>query len=599
MNRKRGIWYYIQNYRFQSIFVRNFMIILVLVILPLAGMSSFLYRSSHQIINGEVSQVNKSSLYRVRDILDVLFRETSMLSTQISQQMDTQLFMLDTNSANLVQGEYTKINSTISMFTLIYEYISSIYVYSEKNGYVISNKENNFYDNFADKSWYPFYEQSDSVYTKSLPRKVREVYPFVLSFVKPSYLNAKDKIGAVIINIDLEELGKLIQPADGKKDHQLFIIDENKNFIYNQDMKLLFPGKSKPAYLQALDQKLDELLNQKEPYSGIVKLDGESYILTLAKLSFNNWACLSLLPIQEYESNIRNIWNYTVLLLLLFAALGVIVAFLISVKTFQPIRNIIHLMEQLERDGMTRSPDGRDNEVRYISGNLLNSAQTKRRIEEELSHRSQLLNEAQASALQAQINPHFIGNSLETINWMAIELTDGQPNEVSDTIGTLSQLMQLSLDMDNRLVPFRVEVEHANLYLRMMDIRYKNKFRIVWDIPQALMSVQVIKLMLQPLLENAIQHGIHPNRKQGVITISGLIENDHILLHIRDNGIGIEAEKLDTLNANMQQKSMLHAEHIGLKNVNQRLKLTFGEAYGLSLISKPGEGTTVIVKLPL
>jgi len=593
MDKKRGIWYFIQNYRFQSIFVRNFAIILVLVILPLAGMSSFLYRSSNQVVESEISQVNMNSLYRVRDILDVLFKETNLLATQISQQTDTQLFMMDTNTTDVFQGRYNKINQTVNMFTLIYEYISSIYVYSEKNHYVISNVENKTYENFADKSWYPFYEQSDSAYSKTLPRKSREVYPFLLSFIKPSYLNAQDKIGAVVINIDLEELGKLIQPKDQQEAHDILILDEHNNLIYRSDMKLLFQNKIEPEILTSYADM--------DNNSDIVSIEGRPYMLTTAKLTFNDWTCISLLPMQAYENKIHSILNYTIWLMLLFAAIGVVIAFLISVRTFQPIRSIIDVMDRLNRQEQAYPLDRRRkrNELNFISGNLIQSEASRKLIADDLAHRTKLLNEAQAAALQAQINPHFIGNSLETINWMALELTDGASNEVSQTIGTLSHLIQLSLNMNERLVPIRVEVEHANLYLHMMNIRYTDKFYAVWDVPEEMMSLVIVKLSIQPLLENAILHGIHPSRRKGMITIAGVIEADQMTLLVSDNGVGMDKDLVDKLNASMQQEHDQEVEHIGLKNVNQRIRLNFGEVYGLTVESSLGKGTTVILKMPI
>jgi len=593
MNRKRGIWHFIQNYRFQSIFVRNFAIILVLVILPLAGMSSFLYRSSNQVVESEISQVNMNSLYRVRDILDVLFRETNLLATQISQQTDTQLFMLDTNSTDFVQGRYNTINQTINMFTLIYEYISSIYVYSEKNRYVISNVENKTYDNFADKTWYPYYEQSDSAYSKTLPRKSREVYPFLLSFIKPSYLNANNKIGAVVINIDLEELGKMIQPSNEKEAHDILILDEQNNLIYRSDMKLLFQNQIEPEILTSYSGEDNK--------SDIVSIEGRPYMLTTAKLTFNDWTCISLLPMNTYEKKIHSILNYTIWLMLLFAAIGIVIAFLISVRTFQPIRSIIDVMDRLNRQEQAHPLDrrGKRNELNYISGNLIQSETTRKLIADDLARRTKLLGEAQAAALQAQINPHFIGNSLETINWMALELTDGASNEVSRTIGTLSQLIQLSLNMNDRLVPIRVEVDHANLYLRMMNIRYNDKIKVLWDIPEEMMSMVMVKLSIQPLLENAILHGIQPSRRQGIITIAGTAETDRMTVLVSDNGVGMDEELVGKLNASMQQEPDQEVEHIGLKNVNQRIRLNFGEAYGLTVQSSPGKGTTVILRMPI
>lgn len=583
-----------RNYRFQSVLFKNFILVFALVFVPLAGMGAFIYQSSNRMAEGEINQNNRNVMHTARDAFETICREMNLLATQISLQDDTQQFYLESDEEEILRGKYKSINTTIDMFTLIYPYIDSIYVFSEKSNYVISNKENSYLNHFLDQTWMPYYEQSEDGHSKTLPRKSMEIYPYLLSFVKPSYINSAIKTGAVVVNIDLEETGKKIQGNSGQQDQAFYVVNDRNQFIYSEDPNLLFDDTNiKEVLGEAADPQFD---------SGIVKVGGDKYMASTAGLPFNGWRFVSMYPMNMYEAQSKDMFqSYLLGLIGIVITIAIVIALLISIRMFQPIRSLISVVDDpdvLEREGLSKFFK-QSNEVHYISRNIMKTVVDNKRLAKELKDRLTLLNEAQALALQAQINPHFLSNTLEMINWMAVDLTEGE-NKVSTAIGTLSNLLSLSLDMENRMVPIHMELEHAKLYLQIVEIRQSREVLVQWDVDPAILDHQIVKLSIQPLIENAVSHGINasPEHRQGVLTVRGRALEDTLVIQVQDNGAGMGDKRVQELNRLFEEKAITEAQHIGLRNVNQRIKLSFGDKYGLHVDSRMGEGTTVTLTIP-
>lgn len=221
----------------------------------------------------------------------------------------------------------------------------------------------------------------------------------------------------------------------------------------------------------------------------------------------------------------------------------------------------------------------------------------RKNVDEELTERLRLLKKAQAVALQSQINPHFLNNTLETINWTAIELL-GRKNEISEMTGGLSKMLRMTLENSDTVVAIREEVQHCKYYLEIQQKRYEDKFEVIWKIPEDVLEYKIIRIILQPLVENAIYHGIKPLSEKGILVISGSMYDEEVELSVSDTGLGMTEEELKNLRHNMDNDMIKESKHIGVTNVNQRIKLYFGEKYGVSVESKEGVGTKVTVHIP-
>ena len=212
--------------------------------------------------------------------------------------------------------------------------------------------------------------------------------------------------------------------------------------------------------------------------------------------------------------------------------------------------------------------------------------------------------EAEIKALQAQINPHFLFNTLENINWMA--QLNGVP-EISDTVSALAKLIDGSIGRGDRMISFSEELEYKENYMTILKNRYEHKLEMETKLDEELMDIKIPRLLIQPLVENAVKHGIEKSRRNGVIRLSAYREDSHVVFQVVDNGIGMKPEELEALNLRLQKDALINegnstgaaGKSIGLENVNRRIKLLYGSTYGVEIESSYDEYTRVIVRLPV
>ena len=204
---------------------------------------------------------------------------------------------------------------------------------------------------------------------------------------------------------------------------------------------------------------------------------------------------------------------------------------------------------------------------------------------------------AEIKALEAQINPHFLYNTLETINWMAYNMSNSE-NPVSKSLINLASFFRNTLT-SGYFVSIENEIKYTKEYVNILALRYGDLFDIEWDIDESILSYTIIKICLQPIIENAVYHGIKQKNDKGLIKIKGLCDDNNIILIVSDDGVGIENDALDELNKTLSETSFTNEKsHIGLSNVNQRIKIIFGDSYGIHVESTVGVGTDVYVTIP-
>jgi len=206
------------------------------------------------------------------------------------------------------------------------------------------------------------------------------------------------------------------------------------------------------------------------------------------------------------------------------------------------------------------------------------------------------LRKAEFELLQAQINPHFLYNTLDAIVWLA---EAGDKEKVVSTVGSLSDFFRASLNQGKDIVTIKEDIGHVRSYLKIQQVRYQDILEYEIDVPEELNNYLIPKITIQPLVENALYHGIKNKRGLGKIEITGQLYEDYLELYIKDNGLGITDERLKVVLDNVNNRSESEKTSFGLYNVNERIKLDFGDIYGISISSKYHEGTLVTIKLPL
>ena len=201
------------------------------------------------------------------------------------------------------------------------------------------------------------------------------------------------------------------------------------------------------------------------------------------------------------------------------------------------------------------------------------------------------LRKTELKALQAQINPHFLYNTLDSIAWMCEQ---GRNDEAVQMVNALAQLFRISISRGHELIPIRSELRHAESYLKIQKHRYKNQFSYRFDVDESCLDFLCNKITLQPIIENAIYHGINGLVDEGEIVITLRAEGQDVVFTVADNGVGMEEEQIQAI----LRKERSDHTGIGIKNVNDRLKIYFGEGYGITIDSEPDVGTTVTIRMP-
>ena len=312
-------------------------------------------------------------------------------------------------------------------------------------------------------------------------------------------------------------------------------------------------------------------------------------------MNYTNWKVVAVAYMSEISDFKKTSTNFIGWILFVSIIIIIFIFGFISAKISHPIKQLEESMKMVEagdfdiyievkgEDEVERLATAFNlmiSKVRYLMGQIV--------IEQEAKRKSEL------DALQSQINPHFLYNTLDSIVWMA-------ENEKSDGVITmvtaLAKLFRISISRGKNIITVREEMEHAKNYLIIQKVRYKNKFEFEIIIQEEVLEYKTLKLILQPIIENSIYHGIEYMVDEGFIRISASITDGKLLYEIYDNGLGIEPEKLKNL---LEYKSKDNAwSGVGVKNVHERIQLSYGTEFGLEIQSEIEEGTTVKIWLPL
>jgi len=299
----------------------------------------------------------------------------------------------------------------------------------------------------------------------------------------------------------------------------------------------------------------------------------------------------------EMSESLGNLTFISLMVLVLLIVTAILLSIIIPKSIAKPIYHLNDVTNQVAKGDLTaRVKNVHGAEVSKL-GESLNSMIEKIQILLHAVETDQAkLRAAELELLQAQINPHFLYNTLDTIIWLA---ESGKQQQVVDMVGSLSDFFRTSLNHGNGMFTLREEERHVRSYMQIQQVRYQDILEYEIDIPDLLKDALIPKITLQPLVENALYHGIKNRRSKGSISIFAHTEGDDVVISVKDSGIGMTPERLKTVIERMEEKGHAKHEVFGLYNVNERIKLKFGRQYGLSITSVHGKGTCVQVKIPI
>lgn len=351
-------------------------------------------------------------------------------------------------------------------------------------------------------------------------------------------------------------------------------------------------------YIDRIEQNLQEG-NKYEDNIEIWEHDVQ-IVTSLLRETIFQYIYYEIKDIQEARTEYQNFFmvmiRFSIIAFAAILILIVLLSYYIPLSITRPIRKLSEVTDQVAKGDLTVRSDIRTGaEVGMLSDSLNTMIDKINELLEQVKKEQIRLRKAEFELLQSQINPHFLYNTLDTIVWLA---EAGEQKKVVKMVGSLSEFFRTSLNQGKDIISIKEELQHVRSYLEIQQVRYQDILQYDIQVEEELYKYLIPKITIQPLVENALYHGIKNKRGAGKIIISGRQEEDHFSILIEDNGIGISKERLSQVRAGVKNKVSTGKDIYGLYNVNERIRLNFGEKYGIIIESTYGEGTVVSVILP-
>jgi two-component system sensor histidine kinase YesM len=545
----------------------------------------FIYGNSRQILQQELLRGNASMTRNVANSIDEYLSNMRYVTATLAVNQMVRFYFTAPDPASIFSGFHERIQEHLASYVHGFSYIHSIYLYAPgKQRYIDSTGEHSI-SFLNDRGWMPLAEgMAGNV--RVVPRKVGDLYPYALTII--NRVNGGE--GVVVLNLNLRRLPNALDiGADG--DSRLYIVTNQREVLYRKNQDGLLEDA-------ALFPELAPFRPGAAQHSILVENAEKPYAYTQIASRDYDWSYVTVAYLQEYTARVS---DQRALLIVFFAVMllfSIGVAVLFSMSFYRPIRQILEFLSDPEDWSASRTGD--ENDIREIVGKIVSYVQANGRLSQELKTKLNLLNETRVWALQSQINPHFLQNTLNLIH-LSITESFGAKHVASEMAVHLGKILHYALEPTS-LVTIESELAYTRHFFAILNERFDKQIEAAVSVSPGALPAKIPKLILQPLIENSVLHGMGPRGSAPlVITISGSLDTalNRVALTIGDNGQGIPAEELGPIRKTLAQEYDLQAEsHIGLRNVATRLRLLFGEASEIKIESVRGEGTSITVAFP-
>ncbi len=396
-----------------------------------------------------------------------------------------------------------------------------------------------------------------------------------------------ETLGAVRVDLDAAAMAAVVQRISLGANGQLLVITPAGQVVYPVDPS----ADARRLAGQIVTRRSSAPVGQLR-----LSVGGRDLLATYDTSAPSGWMVVGVTPRDQLLAGTQHLGAFIVAVALLCILAGGLCATFVVARLTQPLRALRNAMGRVEaRDLDTRIAVRSEDEVGQLAQGFNTMLAELRRLVDDVLRAQIHEREAELRALQHQINPHFLYNTLESINMLA--LTHGD-RDISRMVTSLGRLLRQTIASGSVLIPLRDELEYIGHYLVVQRMRYGDRMTMTVEVESALLDYYVPKLTLQPLVENALYHGLEPRRGVGAVRVTGRREGADVILLVADDGVGMDAPTLAAVQASLRDVPWRGHRSVGLANVQQRLRLYCGPLYGLALRSGLGVGTWVEVRLP-
>ena len=404
-------------------------------------------------------------------------------------------------------------------------------------------------------------------------------YPWVVTMTASLPQNG----GARWVSLDLSfsSISSYINNVSIGQRGYCFLMDGDGNIVYHPQQQLLYSGL-----------KSEDTARLAKMADGAYADDTVIYSLTSVESS--NWRVVGVSYVDELVNrNVLEMIQLSLLLAVIILLTALLTSWLLSRLLGRPLRALASAMESFEADAdhFEYHPVGGTREVQELSCSFGHMVMRIQQLMTTVRQEEVNLRKTELKALQAQINPHFLYNTLDSIAWMCEQ---GRNSDAVEMVHALARLFRISISKGHELIPIAKEIEHAESYLQIQKYRYKNRFTYSFHVDPDCLKYLCNKITLQPIIENAINHGLDLLVDEGCIDVYVCQDGDDIVLRVQDNGVGMSQKQIESI----MQHGPKDRTGIGIRNVNDRLQIYFGKEYGLHITSKLDVGTCVEIRMP-
>ena len=558
---------------------------LVFMVIAMRYTSGTIYENSINYMSQIIQQVNYD--------IDTYIEYMENISSVIAKSSDVPRYLFDQNQTE-AEREAEK-ERILTQFQTIMESRDDIYNVAAvaKNGRYIINQGDDELTGYVDiesLDWYQAAMESKSgiaVSSSHVQNAIQSSYKWVITLSRALVNNQTgEREGLFFVDLNYSAISDLCNNNSIEEKGYIFVLDAEGNIVYHPKQQLMYGGLK--------TENIDAIMECRED-SLIIDEGGDSKLYTMSKSKRTGWTVVGAVYTSELLKNNEQaqMWYLLVASILLLAVIGI--SSIISREITKPIRSL--------RDSMRKVQNGQfDTHVEVITENEIGSlgrsfnlmtSEIQALMEQNVYEQKQK-RKSELKALQAQINPHFLYNTLDSIIWMS---EAGENDEAVEMTSALARLLRQSISNDKEEVELEKEIEYVKNYLTIQKMRYKDKLEFFIYVDPRVAHVPIIKLVLQPLVENAIYHGIKYKETKGNLKIYARPVDGRVEIVVADDGIGMDEDVMEHIFDEHRKEQKRNG--VGVPNVQKRLKLQYGSEYGIRYESVKGAGTKAVITIPV
>lgn len=591
------------------------LLFLLFAIVPSVGLGLLVNWTVERVVERQVEGHTMQLIGKVNEALNSKMENLQNMTYLIAFDPDIAAFMDDNmppnddagieptnmdNNAATEQNRLYGIKQTLQGFTTLYPEIAGIVLVNGSGDYISNEMYPRAEQSLTQENWYQKAAANPGIFMvlgqpkeRNLTTHVRYKDDEIVSVARSITDEVSGRVrGVIMIDLKLRSVSQAARNVTLGKFGYLMVTDAEGQSVYKPEHPLI-------------EHIPTDWFPSGEGGTFTAETEGGTLLFMYQSSTFTGWRTVGVFPTRDSISEVRQIQFYVVSFVFVVCLFGLSASLWFSRSIAQPIFRLMSYMRRAETGNLRPGRwSDRADEIGML-GNSYNRmlAQIRQLISlNELRERQK--RDAEMRSLQEHIKPHFLYNTLDTIHWMARK--EGA-KDVSGMVGALSRLFRIGLSKGQDYIPLHSELEHMTSYLQIQQTRYRDRLQYTLNIPEELRDLFVLKLLLQPLIENAIYHGIKGRRGPGHILVEARLEHNRLLLTVQDDGAGMSSERLAEMRhlleaplANLEASSPgITGKSYGMLNVQARLRLSFGDEYGIELESQEGEGTRVTIIHPL